>query len=109
MKVINTLRTLHLVSAILLGALDCGAVAARQSGQRVVGQAPAEAGRQSPVEVVAVQVKGEPVMPGRSFAADDDWLLGLTFRLKNVSDRPISYVEISLRFPAAVREGAEPG
>ena len=107
--VINTARTLHLMSAILLGTLACAAVTARQSEQRVVGQAPAEANRQSPVEIVAVKVKGETVLPGRPFAAGDDWLLGLTFRLKNVSDRPVSYIEISLRFPAAVREGAEPG
>ena len=107
--VIKTARKFHLVSAILLGALACAAVTARQSGQRVVSQAPAEAGRQSPVEIVAVKVKGETILPGRPFAADDDWLLGLTFRLKNVSDRPISYVEISLLFPAAARAGAEPG
>jgi len=73
--VLNVPRTFHYVSAILLVTLACAAVPARQSGQRVVSQAPAEAGRQSPVEVVAVKVKGEPVLPGRPFAADDDWLV----------------------------------
>ena len=75
----------------------------------MVSQAPAEDGRQLPVEVVAVKVKGEPVLPGRPFAADDDWLFGLTFRLKNVSDRPISYVEVSLQFQSAVGHQAKSG
>jgi hypothetical protein len=66
---------------------------------RVISQARVEAGRQSPVHVVSVSFKGEAVEPGRQFLADDEWLLGLTFRVKNVSDRPVSYVGISLRVP----------
>jgi hypothetical protein len=105
--IINGSRTVRLGAAILLVAVTCAAASARQSSQRVIGQALVETSRQSPVVVVAVKVKGEPVVPGRPFAAGDDWLLGLTFRLKNVSDRPISYVEIGLRFPAAAGHKAE--
>ena len=36
-------------------------------------------------------------------------LFGLTFRLKNVSDRPISYVEVSLQFQSAVGHQAKSG
>ena len=87
---------------ILVGALVCCApVYARQSGQRVISQTPVEPGRQSPVEVVSVRVKGEAVEPGRRFTAGDDWLLGLTFRVKNVSDEPLIFVGLSLRFPTA--------
>ena len=68
---------------------------------RVISPAPVEAGRQSPIQVVSVRFNGEAVEPGRPFLAGDDWLLGLTFRVKNVSDRPVSYVAISLRVPTA--------
>ena len=100
---INVSRAFRLVSSILLCALTCVAGHARQSGTRVVGQSPVEAGRQSPVEVISVSVKGKAVEPGHPFAAGDDWLAGLTFRVRNVSDRPVSFVDISLRVPAADR------
>ena len=90
----------RLGSAILLCALACAAAQARQTGTRVISPAPVEAGRQTPVEVVSVSVGGKPVEPGRPFEAGDDWLLGLTFRVKNVSDRPGMFVDISLRIPA---------
>ena len=87
---------------ILVGALVCCApVYARQSRQKVLSQTPIEPDRQSPVEVVSVRIKGEVVEPGRRFTAGDDWLLGLTFRVKNVSDKPLMFVGLSLRFPTA--------
>jgi hypothetical protein len=98
---INGPRAIRLASAILVGALACAAGQARQAGRRVIGPAPVEAGRQSPVEVVSVSVKGKAVGPGRPFDAGDDWLSGLTFTVKNVSDRPVTFVDISLRVPAA--------
>src|SRR5687767_9518115 len=91
----------RLAAAILLCALACAEGQARQTGRRVIRQAAVEAGRQSPVEVVSVSVGGRAVEPGRPFAAGDDWLLGLTFTVKNVSDRPVSFVDISLRLPTA--------
>jgi hypothetical protein len=91
---------------VLVGALVCCAPAyAGQSGRRVLSQAPVEPGRQSPVEVVSVRVKGEAVEPGRSFVAGDDWLHGLTFRVKNVSDKPLMFVGLSLLFPTAADKG----
>ena len=86
---------------LLAGVLTCVHVYARQQGQRVISQAPIEAGRQSPVEVVSVRVNGEAVEPGQRFAAGDDWLRGLTFRVKNVSDKPLMFVGLNLRFPTA--------
>lgn len=91
----------RLASAILMLALACAEGQARQTGRKVVRPAAAEAGRQSPVAVVAVGVAGKAVEPGRPFEAEDDWLLGLTFTVKNVSDRPVSFVDISLRLPLA--------
>lgn len=86
---------------LLVGTLTHLPGRAQELRGRVISPAPVEAGRQSPVQVVSVSFKGEAVEPGRQFLAEDDWLRALTFRVKNVSDRPISYVAISLRVPAA--------
>jgi len=49
-----------------------------------------------PVEIVAVKVKGAAVEPERKFAGDSDWLNGMTVTIKNVSDKPVVYVTISV-------------
>jgi hypothetical protein len=98
--IVNLSKSFGLVAAFLLIlALTCVSGLAQESRQRVIRQARTEPGRQSPLKVVSVTVKGEAVEPGRHFAAGDDWLLGLTFRVKNVSDKPISFVDVSLQFP----------
>jgi hypothetical protein len=51
-------------------------------------------------EVVGVRVQGEEIRPEQYFAAGDDWLQGLTFRLRNVSDHPILYAGVELIFRA---------
>lgn len=84
---------------LLVGVLACVTGLARQSGQRVINQASVEPGLQSPVEVISVSVRGGAVEPGRPFPAGDDWLAGFTLRVKNVSDRPVSVVDVRLRFP----------
>jgi hypothetical protein len=100
--VINVLTLSRLALALLLVVtLTCLSGQAQESRLRVISQAPVEASRQSPIQIVSVKFKGEAIEPGRRFLADDDWLTGLTFKVKNVSDRPISYVAISLRVPTA--------
>ena len=84
---------------ILAWTFACAQVQAQQPGQRTVRQYPAEPGSQSPLEVVSVKVKGEAVEPGRPFTGGDDWLAGLTIKLKNVADKPISFVDRRLLFP----------
>lgn len=78
---------------------------ARQPGQRMVSQYPLEPGMQSPLEVVSVRVKGETVEPGRPLAGGDDWLEGLTISVKNVSDKPISFIDVRLLFPTSAGDG----
>lgn len=51
-----------------------------------------------PVEVVSIRLSGEEAAPGRKIKAGDDWLRGVSFKLKNVSDKPIAYVAITLLF-----------
>ncbi len=54
---------------------------------------------QMPVEIVAVKLNGEEVRPGEKIRGDDDWLRGVSFTLKNVSDKPLAYVAVALQFP----------
>ena len=56
---------------------------------------------QMPVEIVSIKLNGKAITPGVKFQASDDWMRGATFTLKNISDKPISYVGIGLRFPHA--------
>ena len=58
---------------------------------------------QQPVEIVSIWLKNQPVKPGEKIKGDDDWLQGVSFRVKNVSDKPISYVGIILQFTSAQR------
>ena len=54
---------------------------------------------QMPVEIVSVRLNGKDVLPGEKIKGNDDWLQGVSFTLKNISDKPIAYVDIGLRFP----------
>lgn len=61
---------------------------------------------QMPVEIVAIKLNQKEVMPGEKIKGDDDWLKGASFTVKNISDKPIAYVAIGLRFeppPGAAR------
>jgi len=54
---------------------------------------------QMPVEILSIKLNGKEVQSGEKIKGDDDWLQGLSFTLKNISDKPIAYVDVGLRFP----------
>jgi hypothetical protein len=54
---------------------------------------------QMPVEVVAIRLNGKEIVPGEKIKGDDDWLRGISFTVKNISDQPIAYVNIGFKFP----------
>ena len=54
---------------------------------------------QTPVEIVSITLNGKDVLPGARITGNDDWLQGVSFKLKNISDKPLAYVDIGLRFP----------
>jgi hypothetical protein len=43
-----------------------------------------------PLELVEIKVSGKPVVLGRQFDADENWLKNLTLRIKNISNKPIT-------------------
>ena len=53
---------------------------------------------QMPVEIVSIKLSDREIQPGDKIKGGDDWLQGLSFTLKNVSDKAIAYVAVSLRF-----------
>lgn len=67
--------------------------------------------RNEPMKVIGIKVKGKPIEADKEFVEDDDWLKSLTIRLKNVSDKPVVFIEISLNFPSVEEHpyGPEPG
>lgn len=48
-----------------------------------------------------IKVAGQPITPGRPFAAGADWLRNLSVRVKNTSAKPITYVQLNFSLPEA--------
>jgi hypothetical protein len=55
--------------------------------------------RHEPVKIVKLKTKGKAIEPGQKFLEEDDWLKGLTATVKNISDKPVSRIELDLSFP----------
>lgn len=49
-----------------------------------------------PIEMVSIKVKGNPINFDEPLGSDKDWLQGLMIRVKNISEKPISYISIEL-------------
>jgi hypothetical protein len=54
---------------------------------------------QMPVEIVSIKLNGKEIRPGDKLKGNDEWLKGVSFTLKNISDKPIAYVNIGFKFP----------
>ena len=51
------------------------------------------------VEIVGIRINETHVTMGKPFAADEDWLDKLTFRIRNASDKTISAFWFNVAFP----------
>src|SRR2546423_10825676 len=51
------------------------------------------------IEIESIVVEGQSVTIGEPFAAGDDWLREISFRVKNVSNRSIKHIQITLILP----------
>lgn len=94
-----TLRSLVIGAALLsfLAALS-GPTRAQQVRDRELSPAFDFNKIQMPVEVVSVKLNGREVRPGEKIQGDDDWLRGVSFTLRNVSDKPLAYASVALQF-----------
>lgn len=61
------------------------------------------------VELVEIKVEDKSVKLGERFTAGNDWLKTLTVKMKNISNKPISRIVITLVFPEAKRGGGYAG
>jgi len=66
---------------------------------------------EEPMKVVSVKAKGKNIEVGKKFLEESDWLKSLTIKLKNLSNKPIVFFEVSLNFPAVEADpyGPAPG
>lgn len=83
---------------ILLMLSTAGSAFAQQLRERhltsVFNFAPAH----MPMQLVSINLNGKEIRPEEKILADDGWLQGITFRFKNVSGRPVSYINVVFRF-----------
>lgn len=52
-----------------------------------------------PIKIEKIKVKGKIIGLGTKFTEEDDWLSGLTIKVKNISDKPIVFLDIAIVFP----------
>jgi hypothetical protein len=61
------------------------------------------------LEIVDIKVAGKAITIGQPFAANDDWLDTLTFRVKNISGKTIKLFGFGVAFPELNANGRIPG
>jgi hypothetical protein len=81
---------------MFIGTLLTASALAQQTQERIVKKVKAP---NEPVRITKFKLKGVPRGFGQNFTDDNDWLRGLTINVKNVSNKPIAYLEIVLDFP----------
>lgn len=92
-------RCAYGVFLTLILAVSSGSISAEEMKDRELKPAFDLNKVQMPVEIVSISLNGKEIQPGEKIKGNDDWLQGLSFTLKNVSGKPLAYVEIALRFP----------
>lgn len=55
--------------------------------------------KNEPIIVTDIKVKTKDVKLGEGFETESDWLRQVTFKIKNKSDKAITYLQIDLDFP----------
>lgn len=59
-----------------------------------------------PIEIVATKVKDRSIEFRQEFDADANWLRDLTFKIKNKSTKPITWIGINITFPETRATGS---
>ena len=54
-----------------------------------------------PLQLLEITVEGRTVTCGQPFTAGEDWLKSLSFKIRNVSGKPIKFIRISFNVPEA--------
>ncbi len=91
----NFLLRIVCISAICL--LSALIALAQQTENRTLKKALVSPAVPCPLEITNLKVNGTPVNFDQPFQADDNWLKGLTFDVKNTSGKVITHFNIGLR------------
>lgn len=67
-----------------------------QAQERTIGKIP---WRNEPIKIRKLKTKGKTIELDKKFFEEEDWLKGLTVIVENISDKPISRIELELSFP----------
>lgn len=67
-----------------------------QESERMIERVP---WRTEPIKVLKLKTKNKEVEPGKKFSEADDWLVGFTVTVQNISNKPIARIELWLAFP----------
>jgi hypothetical protein len=93
---LSILRVSTLVMLFIL--VTSGLSSAQQLRDRELRPASDFTNIQMPVEILSIKLNGKEIQQGEKIMGDDDWLQGLSFALKNISNKPIAYIEVGLKF-----------
>lgn len=97
MKKIIVHQILGIVFCALLSIVSFG-----QKDNKVVewsAHYTSSASRFEALEIVNVKVLGKSITVGNSFAAGDEWLKNLIFRVRNISGKPLIDMKMQVAFP----------
>lgn len=61
--------------------------------------------RNDPVQITDLKLRDKEAQLNKEFEAEDDWLKELSFKLKNISNKNITYVVVELSFPDSKATG----
>ena len=92
-------RFAHAAFVLLILAASSGSMLAQEMRDRMLVALSDYAPIQVPVEITSIKLNGKELRAGETVKGDDDWLRGVSFTVKNISDKPLAYVGIGLRFP----------
>src|SRR6266498_2466966 len=106
-------RSTRFVATVLIGI--CAAVsvmawslsghfARGQAKERVIKKAFT---RNEVVEFSETKVSQKDVEPGKGFDADDEWLNKVFVKVRNISNKPIVFLEVGFDFPETKATGSE--
>lgn len=62
--------------------------------------------KNEPIEITEPKIKAKTIKLGEKFEDESDWLKYLTFKVKNRSDKPITFLQIDLDFPETKTTGS---
>lgn len=93
-RLISTLSVVLLIIIAMIVPRFVGSVQQEQQ-ERLIEK---ESWRNEPIKIVKLKTKGKDIELGKKFLEEDDWLRGLTANVRNITDKPISHIELHLSF-----------